>query len=287
MLHMSALTYRLGERLLIDNASAALASGAHVGLVGRNGAGKTTLFRLIRGELAPEGGAVIIPKGVRVGSVDQEAPAGAESLVDFVLSADVEREALTAEAETATDPERIAEIHTRLVDIEAHNAPARAARILKGLGFDEAAQARSLGEFSGGWRMRVALAAVLFSAPDLLLLDEPTNYLDLEGVLWLTDYLKTCPATILVISHDRDLLDDVAQQILHLDRGKLTLWSGGYSSFERLRREQPILAGARSSRASTSRLPTTSASASLARTATASRPSPSSSPDGSSPWPVR
>ena len=243
MLHISALTYRLGERLLIDNASAALPSGAHVGLVGRNGAGKTTLFRLIRSELAPEGGAVIVPKGARVGSVEQEAPAGGESLVDFVLSADVEREALTAEAETASDPERIAEIHTRLVDIEAHNAPARAARILKGLGFDEAAQARSLGEFSGGWRMRVALAAVLFSEPDLLLLDEPTNYLDLEGVLWLTDYLKTCPATILVISHDRDLLDDVAQQILHLDRGKLTLWSGGYSSFERLRREQQILAG--------------------------------------------
>jgi ATP-binding cassette subfamily F protein 3 len=243
MLHISALTYRLGERLLIDNASAALASGAHFGLVGRNGAGKTTLFRLLRGELAPEGGAVIIPKGARVGSVEQEAPAGGESLVDFVLSADIERAALMTEAETASDPERIAEIHTRLVDIEAHNAPARAARILKGLGFDEAAQARSLGEFSGGWRMRVALAAVLFSQPDLLLLDEPTNYLDLEGVLWLTDYLKTCPATILVISHDRDLLDDVAQQILHLDRGKMTLWSGGYTSFERLRHEQQILAG--------------------------------------------
>ena len=243
MLHISALTYRLGERLLIDNATAALPSGAHVGLVGRNGAGKTTLFRILRGELAPETGAIMVPKGARVGSVDQEAPAGAESLVDFVLSADVEREALMAEAETASDPERIAEIHTRLVDIEAHNAPARAARILKGLGFDEAAQARSLGEFSGGWRMRVALAAVLFSEPDLLLLDEPTNYLDLEGVLWLTDYLKTCPATILVISHDRDLLDDVAQQILHLDRGKLTLWSGGYSSFERQRHEQQILAG--------------------------------------------
>ena len=243
MLHISALTYRLGERLLIDNASAALASGAHVGLVGRNGAGKTTLFRLIRGELSPESGAVIIPKGARVGSVEQEAPAGAESLIDFVLSADIERETLMAEAETASEGERIAEIQTRLVDIEAHNAPARAARILKGLGFDEAAQAPVAQEFSGGWRMRVALAAVLFSEPDLLLLDEPTNYLDLEGVLWLTDYLKTCQATILVISHDRDLLDDVAEQILHLDRGKLTLWTGGYSSFERQRREQQILAG--------------------------------------------
>ena len=243
MLHISALTYRLGERLLIDNATAALASGAHVGLVGRNGAGKTTLFRLVRGDLAPESGVVIVPKGARIGSVEQEAPAGAESLIDFVLSADTEREALMAEAETASEPERIAEIHTRLVDIEAHNAPARAARILKGLGFDEPAQGRSLQEFSGGWRMRVALAAVLFSEPNLLLLDEPTNYLDLEGVLWLIDYLQSCPATIVVISHDRDLLDDVAHQILHLDRGKLTLWSGGYSSFERQRREQQILAG--------------------------------------------
>ncbi len=243
MLHISALTYRLGERLLIDNATAALPSGAHVGLVGRNGAGKTTLFRLIRGELSPESGAVIVPKGARVGSVEQEAPAGAESLIDFVLSADTEREALMAEAETASEGERVAEIQTRLVDIEAHTAPARAARILKGLGFDEPAQRRPLQEYSGGWRMRVALAAVLFSESDLLLLDEPTNYLDLEGVLWLTDYLKSCPATIVVISHDRDLLDDVAQQILHLDRGKLTLWTGGYSSFERQRREQQILAG--------------------------------------------
>ncbi|HLX97743.1 MAG TPA: ABC-F family ATP-binding cassette domain-containing protein, partial [Roseiarcus sp.] len=243
MLRISALTYRLGERLLIDNGSAALPSGAHVGLVGRNGAGKTTLFRLIRGELTPESGEVIVPKGARIGGVEQEAPAGAESLIGFVLSADKEREALLSEAETANDPERIAEIQTRLVDIEAHNAPARAARILKGLGFDEPAQSRPLSEFSGGWRMRVALAAVLFSQPDLLMLDEPTNYLDLEGVLWLTDYLKTCPATLLVISHDRDLLDDVARQILCLDRGKLTLWSGGYSDFERQRREQQILAG--------------------------------------------
>ena len=211
--------------------------------MGRNGAGKTTLFRLIRGDLSPEGGAVIVPKGLRVGSVEQEAPGGAESLIEFVLEADVERAALIAEAETATDPERIAEIQTRLVDIDAHTAPARAARILKGLGFDETAQGRALAEFSGGWRMRVALAAVLFSGPDLLLLDEPTNYLDLEGVLWLTDYLKSCPATIVVISHDRDLLDDVADQILHLERGKLTLWTGGYSSFERQRREQQVLAG--------------------------------------------
>ena len=243
MLHINGLTYRLGERLLIDGATAALPSGARVGLIGRNGAGKTTLFRLIRGELSPESGAITVPKGARLGSVEQEAPGGADTLIDFVLMADAERAALFTEAESASDPERIAEIQTRLVDIDAHAAPARAARILSGLGFDEAAQNRALSEYSGGWRMRVALAAVLFSEPDILLLDEPTNYLDLEGVLWLTDYLKTCPSTIVVISHDRDLLDDVADHILHLDRGKLTLWTGGYTSFERQRREQQALQG--------------------------------------------
>jgi ATP-binding cassette, subfamily F, member 3 len=243
MLHINALTFRLGQRLLIDNATVALPSGARVGLVGRNGAGKTTLFRLIRGDLSPECGSISAPKDARLGSVEQEAPGGAETLIDFVLSADVERTALLAEAESASDPERIADIQTRLVDIGAHAAPARAARILSGLGFDEEAQYRALSEYSGGWRMRVALAAVLFSEPDLLLLDEPTNYLDLEGVLWLSDYLKSCPSTILVISHDRDLLDDVADYILHLDRAKLALWSGGYSSFERQRREQQALQG--------------------------------------------
>jgi ATP-binding cassette subfamily F protein 3 len=228
---------------LIDNATAALPTGARVGLVGRNGAGKTTLFRIIAGDLSPESGSISVPRGARLGRVEQEAPGGEETLVDFVLAADRERAALMREAESAVEPERIAEIQTRLVDIEAHAAPARAARILSGLGFDEAAQNRTLTEFSGGWRMRVALAAVLFSQPDLLLLDEPTNYLDLEGVLWLVDYLKTCPATILVISHDRDLLDDVADQILHLENAKLTLWSGGYSSFERQRRELQTLQG--------------------------------------------
>ncbi len=243
MLHINALTCRLGERVLIDNATVALPSGARVGLVGRNGAGKTTLFRLIRGDLSPESGSISVPRDARLGSVEQEAPGGDQTLIDFVLSADVERAALLAEAESASDPERIADIQTRLIDIGAHAAPARAARILSGLGFDEDAQNRALAEYSGGWRMRVALAAVLFSAPDLLLLDEPTNYLDLEGVLWLSDYLKSCPSTILVISHDRDLLDDVAGHILHLDRAKLTLWSGGYSSFERQRREQQALQG--------------------------------------------
>src|SRR5262249_31525152 len=155
------------------------------------------------------------PKGARLASVEQEAPGGDETLIDFVLSAHVERKLLMAEAESASDPERIAEIQTRLVDIGAHEAPSRAARILHGLGFDDAARNRPLSEYSGGWRMRVALAAVLFSEPDLMLLDEPTNYLDLEGAMWLAAYLKTCPATILVISHDRDLIDEAADHVLH------------------------------------------------------------------------
>ncbi len=243
MLHINDLTYRLGERLLIDHATVALPTGSHVGLVGRNGAGKTTLFRLICGEISGESGSISIPRQTRIGRVEQEAPGGAQALIEFVLDADAERSALMGEAEEANDPLRIAEIQTRLVDIDAHAAPARAARILSGLGFDEPTQNRALSEFSGGWRMRVALAAVLFAAPDLLLLDEPTNYLDLEGVLWLVDYLKTYPATVVVISHDRDLLDDVVDHILHLERAKLTLWSGGYTSFERQRRESQALQG--------------------------------------------
>ncbi len=241
MLHINDVTLRLGPRILFDKATAALPERARIGLVGRNGAGKTTLFRMIAGEIAPESGAFSLPRRARIGRVEQEAPGGPGTLIDFVLAADLERARLVAESETATDPTRIAEIHTRLVDIDAHAAPARAAAILSGLGFDEAAQNRSLSEFSGGWRMRVALAAVLFSSPDLLLLDEPTNYLDLEGTLWLVDYLQRYPATILVISHDRDLLDAVADHILHLDRAKLTLWRGNYTSFERQRREQQAI----------------------------------------------
>ena len=238
MLHINDLTYRLGPRILFDKATAALPQGGRVGFVGRNGTGKTTLFNMIAGDLHPESGTVTLPRTMRMGRVEQEAPGGPTTLIDFVLAADTERASLLAEAETATDPGRIADIQTRLVDIDAHSAPARGATILSGLGFDEAAQNRALSEFSGGWRMRVALAAVLFSQPDFLLLDEPTNYLDLEGTLWLIDYLATYPATMLVISHDRDLLDAVCDHILHLDRAKLTLWRGNYDSFERQRREQ-------------------------------------------------
>ncbi|HEV3499976.1 MAG TPA: ABC-F family ATP-binding cassette domain-containing protein, partial [Bradyrhizobium sp.] len=203
--------------------------------------GKSTLFHAIRGDLPTESGSITIPPRWRIGSLAQEAPDGPESLVNVVLKADLERDALLREAETAHDPLRIAEIQTRLVDIDAHSAPARAAAILSGLGFSTADQARPCQEFSGGWRMRVALAATLFAAPDLLLLDEPTNYLDLEGTLWLEDHLANYPRTVIVISHDRDLLDTSVDQILHLDRGKLTLYRGTYSSFEEQRATREML----------------------------------------------
>jgi ATP-binding cassette subfamily F protein 3 len=242
MLTINDLVYRLGDRLLFDHAGVFLPSRSRAGFVGRNGAGKTTLFRLISGEIAAESGAISLPARTRLGRVEQEAPGGPTALIDFVLAADLERAELLARAEAAHDPHDIAEIQTRLADIDAHSAPARAAAILHGLGFDAAAQRRPLSEFSGGWRMRVALAAVLFSQPDLLLLDEPTNYLDLEGTLWLVDYLSRYPASVIVISHDRDLLDDVATHILHLERGRLTLYKGDYSSFEKQRREAQLLA---------------------------------------------
>ena len=241
MLHINDLTYRIGHRLLIDHATVALPDGAKAGLVGPNGAGKTTLFRLISGETGPESGSVGLPRHARIGQVAQEAPGGPESLIEVVLAADHERERLLAEAETAHDPHRIAEIHTRLADIDSHSAEARAATILAGLGFDEAAQKQPCSSFSGGWRMRVALAATLFTRPDLLLLDEPTNYLDLEGTLWLETYVANYPYSVIIISHDRDLLNRAVDTIVHLDQGKLTLYRGGYDSFDRQRRERQAL----------------------------------------------
>jgi ATP-binding cassette subfamily F protein 3 len=241
MLSITDISVRIAGRLLIDHGTAQIVPGARVGLIGRNGAGKSTLFHAIRGELPLEAGSIAIPPRWRVGSLAQEAPNGPESLIDVVLKADLERDALLKEADTAHDPHRIAEIQTRLVDIDAHSAPARAAAILSGLGFSTADQARPCSEFSGGWRMRVALAATLFAAPDLLLLDEPTNYLDLEGTLWLEDHLANYPRTVIVISHDRDLLDISVDQILHLDRGKLTLYRGSYTSYEEQRATKEML----------------------------------------------
>ena len=241
MLHINELTYRIEGRTILDKATVGIPAGHKVGFVGRNGSGKSTLLRLIAGELHPDDGGIRVPRATRIGWVTQEAPGGPDSLIDFVLSADKERHSLLQEAETAHDPERIASIHERLADIGAHAAPSRAARILAGLGFDEAAQSRACAEFSGGWRMRVALAAMLFTEPDLLLLDEPTNYLDLEGTLWLEEYLRDYPHTVLIVSHDRELLNRSVGSILHLAQGKLTLYSGGYDRFEEARREKQRL----------------------------------------------
>lgn len=242
MLQISDLTYRIGDRLLIDKASVTLPGKAKTGLVGRNGAGKSTLFKIITGDLSTETGHVQVPKRARMGQVAQEAPGTDDTLMDVVLAADTERTKLLEDAENETSPDKIAEIHTRLADIGAHTAKARAGAILSGLGFNAEAQLRPCSSFSGGWRMRVALAAVLFSEPDLLLLDEPTNYLDLEGTLWLENYVSRYPHQVLLISHDRDLLNNSVDSIVHLDRGKLTFYSGGYDSFDRQRREAMILA---------------------------------------------
>src|SRR5215210_882161 len=241
MLVIEDLVLNIAGKRLLDGASARLAAGARVGLVGRNGTGKTSLFRAICGDISAESGSIQIPPRWSIGRLAQEAPNGPENLVETVLKSDSERARLLTEAENARDPHRIAEIQTRLADIGAHSAPARAAAILAGLGFSHVDQQRPCAEFSGGWRMRVALASVLFSQADLLLLDEPTNYLDLEGTLWLEDHLARYPRTLLVISHDRDLLDNAVDNILHLEHGKLSLYRGGYSSFARQRQERQVL----------------------------------------------
>lgn len=236
MLRIDNLTYTIGNHVLFDRASAVVSAGHRVGFVGRNGAGKTTLLRLITGALEPDNGVVNVSERWRIGMTKQEAPSGSQNLVETVLAADHELTALQREAAAATDHVRIAEIHERLRDKEAHSAPARAARILDGLGFDYAAQLRPLDTFSGGWRMRVMLAALLFTQPDLLLLDEPTNHLDLEATLWLEEYLRRYDGTVLIVSHDRSLLNSVARKILHLEHGQLNLYQGGYDRFEQTRR---------------------------------------------------
>jgi ATP-binding cassette subfamily F protein 3 len=246
MLSIADLTVRLGGRTVLDGASAALPPRSRVGLIGRNGAGKSTLVRVVAGLLEPDSGSAEMPRGSRLGYIAQEAPAGDATPFETVLAADTERAVLTAEAESCHDLHRLGDVHERLNAIDAHAAPSRAARILVGLGFDEEAQHRPLDSFSGGWRMRVALAALLFSAPDLLLLDEPSNHLDLEAVLWLEDFLQSYRATIVVVSHERDFLNNVVDHILHLERGKLTLYPGRYDAFERQRAErQAQLASAR------------------------------------------
>ncbi len=241
MLNIANMTFRIGGRVLLDDASASLPTGHKVGLVGRNGTGKSTLLKLILGDLIPESGTASIPRTARIGTVAQEAPGGKETLLEVVMAGDIERTELLAEAETAKDPNRISEIQVRLADIEAYSAESRAAVILAGLGFTEAVMNGPCSALSGGWRMRVALAAALFGAPDVLLLDEPTNYLDLEGTIWLQSYIRDYPHTILLVSHDRDLLNVSVDAILHLDQFKLTLYQGNYDNFERQRREKQAL----------------------------------------------
>ena len=238
MLHIKELTYGIGGRPLFSGASAHISRGQRVGLVGMNGAGKTTLFRLIAGDLEPDGGSVRVTGRARLGHISQEAPAGENSLIETVFAADQELSTLESAANAETDPQHIAEIHTRLADIGAHTAQSRAATILAGLGFDEAVQQHRCKEFSGGWRMRVALAGILFARPDLLLLDEPTNHLDLEASVWLEDYLSRFLGTLVVISHDRDLLNRVVEHILYLEDGRLTMYVGGYDRFKQALNEK-------------------------------------------------
>lgn len=238
MLNLNGITVRLGGRTILDGASAALPPGSRVGLIGRNGAGKSTLVRVIAGQLEADDGACEMPKGAKLGYIAQEAPDGTATPFETVLAADIERAELMERSETESDPEKLGDIYERLIAIDAYTAPARASSILQGLGFDEAMQARPLSSYSGGWKMRVALAALLFSAPDVLLLDEPSNHLDLEAVMWLEDFLKSYRATILLVSHERDFLNNVVDHILHLQGGKVTLYPGGYDSFERQRAER-------------------------------------------------
>ena len=238
MLTIDGVTVRLGGRPILERASATIPHGARVGLIGRNGAGKSTLMKTLIGEIEPDDGSIGKPSKARIGYIAQEAPDGAITPEQAVLAADVERASLLEESETCTDVDRLGEVHERLLAIDAYTAPARAAKILSGLGFDEEMQHRPLSSFSGGWKMRVALGALLFSEPDILLLDEPSNHLDLEATLWLENFLKSYSATLLVISHERDLLNNVVDHILHLQGGQLTIYTGGYDAFEKQRAER-------------------------------------------------
>ncbi len=238
MLNLNGITVRLGGRTILDRASASLPPRSRVGLIGRNGAGKSTLMKVMIGQIDPDEGSCDMPRDTRLGYIAQEAPSGTATPFDTVLAADRERAELMAEAEHTQDPDRLGHIYERLNAIDAYTAPARAARILVGLGFDEEMQGRPLDSYSGGWKMRVALASLLFSNPDLLLLDEPSNHLDLEATLWLENFLKAYRGTVVVISHERDLLNNVVDYILHLEGGKITLYPGGYDAFERQRAER-------------------------------------------------
>ena len=248
MLTIDGVTVRLGGRAILEGASATVPVGARVGLIGRNGAGKSTLMKALIGEIEPDEGEVSKPSRARIGYIAQEAPSGTMTPEEVVLASATERAQLLEELETCTDMNRMGDVHDRLLAIDAYSAPSRAAKILSGLGFDEEMQKRPVESFSGGWKMRIALGALLFSEPDILLLDEPSNHLDLEATLWLENFLKSYPATLVVISHERDLLNKVVDHILHLQGGQLTLYPGGYDAFEKQRAERAAqLAAAKAS----------------------------------------
>ncbi len=248
MITINDITVRLGGNTILDGASASIPPGTRAGIVGRNGAGKSTMMKVLMGEIEPDTGSIDMPRRTRLGYIAQEAPDGARTPFETVLAADVERSRLLEEAETCSDPERLGDVYERLLAIDAYTADARASRILVGLGFDEEMQGQPLSSFSGGWKMRAALAALLFSAPDILLLDEPSNHLDLEATLWLESFLKSYPGTLIIISHERDLLNNVVDTILHLQGGKLAIYPGGYDDFERQRAERAAhLAAAKAS----------------------------------------
>jgi len=238
MIKIEKISFSIGGRKLLDTGNITIPSGHKVGVVGRNGTGKTTLFGLIKEDLELESGQINIPKNAKIGDVQQEVSENNLSVIDTILAADQERETLLKRTKTEKDPDQIAEMQIRLEDIGAWSAEARASTILKGLGFNEEDNHLPCQSFSGGWRMRISLAAVLFNQPDLLLLDEPTNYLDLEGTIWLENYLGTYPHTVLVISHDRNLLNNCVNSILHLEDKNLTYYSGNYEKFAETRMAQ-------------------------------------------------
>ncbi|MFN5589886.1 MAG: ABC-F family ATP-binding cassette domain-containing protein [Holosporales bacterium] len=240
MLAISDLTYRVGGRTLLEKAALSISAKQRVGLVGPNGVGKSTLFKIITGELIADSGDINMLKNTTIGWVKQDLPEDDTPLIDVVLASDTERAALMLEAETSQDPERLGDIYTRLEEISAYDAPARAATILAGLGFNTEAQQRPISDFSGGWRMRVALASTLFLRPNLLMLDEPTNHLDFEAMVWLENYLMRFTETLIIISHDRDILNKTVTHILHMENKKLNAYTGSYDDFERRRAEKML-----------------------------------------------
>ena len=237
MLKIENISFRIGGKALFESGTAMIPQGHKVGIVGRNGIGKSTLFNLIRGESQLESGSISVPSKSKIGSMAQEAPATDKNLIETVVEYDKERHNLLEESKRVVDPSRVSEIQLRLADIESHTAEPRASSILKGLGFNSEAQLRATKTFSGGWRMRVALAGLLFSQPDILLLDEPTNFLDLEGVFWLQRFLSKYPHSAIIISHDRDLLNRSVNSILHINNKSLRLYSGNFDIFDKQRRE--------------------------------------------------